>query len=112
MIISHYMLLKSDYIPCSARTRVNDFEWKARNPLDCLRVPSVFESVIATTMVSNKMINRLLMKFTRKHMNEIGNVTRDVSPLEYGVNWHVFEEPLSLTIECSPALYQLVSSWP
>ena len=53
-----------------------------RNSLDCLRVPSVFESVTATTMVSKKMTNRLLMKSTRKHMIGIRNVTRDVSPLK------------------------------
>ena len=81
MIISHYMLLKYDYILCSARTRVSDFAWKAWNSVDSLRVPSVFESVTATTMVSKKMTNRSLMNPTRKHMNGIRNVTRDVSPL-------------------------------
>ena len=82
MIISDYMLLKYDYILCSARTWVSDFAWKAWNSLDCLRVPSVFESVTATTMVSKKMSNRFSMKSTRKHMNGIWNVTRDVSPLK------------------------------
>ena len=82
MIINHYMLLECDYIPCSARTRVSDFAWKARNSLDCLRIPSVFESITATTMVSKKMTNTSLMKFTEKHMNEIHDITRDISPLK------------------------------
>ena len=82
MIISHYMLLKWDCRPCSARTPVSDHAWRAFNCLDCLRVLSVFESVIATTMVSKKMTNRPLMKFTEKHMNEIHDITRDISPLK------------------------------
>ena len=76
------MLLKWDYIPCSAKTRVNEVAWKARTSLDCLRVPSVFETVTATTMVSKKMNNRSLMNPTRKYMIGIWNVTRDVSPLK------------------------------
>ena len=76
------MLFKYDYILCSARTRVSDFEWKAQNSVDCLRVPSVFESVTATTMVSKKMTNILPIKSARKHMNGIWNLTRDVSPLK------------------------------
>ena len=82
MIINHYMLLKCDYILCSTRTRIKDFPWKARNSLDCLRVPSVFETVVVKTMVSKKMRNKLLMNSTRRQMNEICNVTRDVSPLK------------------------------
>ena len=66
MIISHYMLLKWDYIPCSARICVSDFAWKTCISLDCLRVPSVFEKVTAMTMVSKKMRNRFSMNATNK----------------------------------------------
>ena len=106
------MLLKYDYILCSARTWVSDFEWKARSSFDCLRVPSVFEIVAVTTMVSKKMTNILLMKSTRKYMNGIWNVTRDISPLKMVLIDMFYKKPLSLTIEFSSAPYQLVHSFP